>query len=125
MRIRILCAALALSVAAGSALADSLVWDGVAQVPAVVEGPGQYLVCPAGTHFDVSRGAVDKSACSKGTFAFDVVGASKTMSVQQALDEHLTAPEGMHAVAVGALPVAGEDAWVNIAYKLMKQPAAR
>jgi len=124
MRVRILCAALALCAAAGSASAQ-LVWDGVAQVPAVANSPGHYLVCPAGTHFDMSHGAVDKSACSKGNFAFDVVGGSKEMSVQQALDEHFKAPEGMRAIAVGALPVAGEDAWFNIAYKLEKQAPAR
>ncbi len=124
MRYHFACAALALSAAAGAAFADGLVWDGVAQVPAVSAAPGQYLVCPAGTHFDMSHGAVDKTACSKGNFAFDVVGQAQSMTVQQALDEHFTAPEGMHAVAIGALPVAGEDAWFNIAYKLVKQATA-
>lgn len=116
---------LALGAMMGAAQAQSIAWDGVAEVPAIVESPGRFLVCPTGTHFDVSRGVLDKSICSKGPYGWDATGGPKVLSLQQALELHFKAPAGMRAAAVGPLPVYGSDGrldgWLHIAYKLLSK----
>ncbi|KVP75167.1 hypothetical protein WJ93_07055 [Burkholderia ubonensis] len=125
MRFRFLVATLALCTVAGVSQADTIGWDGVAEVPAMADSPGHYLVCPPGTHFDASRGAVDRATCSKGSFGWDATGGPKSMTLQQALDQHFKAPAGTRAVAVGPLPVYSSDGrldgWLHIAYKLGKE----
>jgi len=121
MRFRIACAAMALCAVAGVAKAD-LAWDGVVQVPGA-EGqyPGQYLVCPQGTHLDWKSA----SKCEDGVWAPKTVGAPKSMSLQQALDMHLKVPAGLKAVAQGPMPsfnrYGESNTWFGIAYKLEKK----
>ncbi|KVP17007.1 hypothetical protein [Burkholderia ubonensis] len=125
MRFRFVSAALALFAVAGVAQADIVGWDGVAEVPAIADSPGSYLVCAPDMHFDTSRGAVDKSVCSKGAFGWDVAGSPKAMTLQQALDLHFKAPAGTRAMAVGPLPVYNSDGridgWLHVAYRLVKE----
>lgn len=125
MRTHILSTILALFAAAGAAKADTLGWDGVVEVPAIAAAPDRYLVCPQGAHFDTSRGAVNKDFCSKGPFDWDALGAPKTLTLQQALDQHFKAPAGTRGVAVGPLPVYNSDGrlegWLHVAYKLVKE----
>jgi len=121
MRLRIACAATALCAVAGVAKAD-LAWDGVVQVPGTVgEYPGQYLVCPQGTHLDF----LSPSKCEEGVWAPKAVGAPEMMSLQHALDLHVKLPAGLKAVAQGPMPSFNEDGesktWFGIAYKLEKK----
>jgi hypothetical protein len=112
---------MALCAAAGVAKAD-LAWDGVVQVPGTAgQYPGQYLVCPQGTHLDFRS----LSKCEEGLWAPKAIGAPKLMSLQQALDMHFKMPAGLKAVAQGPMQsftrYGLDRTQFGIAYKLEKQ----
>jgi hypothetical protein len=102
MRFRFLSAvALALCAVAGTARAD-LAWDGVIHVPGRAgPNPGQYLVCPPGTYVTDKP----KNSCLTNNLLPDPAGPMKLMTLQEALDHHMKAPEGMKAVAQGPMEV--------------------
>jgi hypothetical protein len=121
MRFRLLSAvALALCAVAGSASAD-LAWDGIVHVPGTAgPSPGQYLVCPPGA-FVTDR---PKNSCLTNNFLPRPAGPMKVMTLQEALDQHLKAPDGWKAVAQGPTEVFYKglrDDEFGIAYKLVKK----
>jgi len=112
---------LALGVLASTAHAQ-LVWDGVVQAP-VAEGkvPGQFLVCPPGTNLHAAD-----NLCFTDGWLPTPKGAPLQLSLQQALDMHFKAPDGMRAQAIGPTQVFVDRVGVDkdrlgIAYKLIKQ----
>lgn len=82
------------------------VWDDTVLVPAIKSRPGQWLTCPKGSAFRSKGGAiVDKQCYDIGFIQDRLVGESKSVSLQELLDLHFTAPAGHTGIAVGPIPV--------------------
>lgn len=100
-----------------------LVWDGVAEAPAVSVAHGRYLTCPPGAYLSKNP-AVGATGCLKGALLPDAAGAPIAMTLQGVLDLHFKAPAGWRAVALGPLPVYDRGVVrgrVGVAYKLVKR----
>lgn len=102
-----------------------LAWDGVAEIQGYQDARKDYFVCTPDTTLGTARGRLDKNHCVAGEFIIEIRGVPMRMSLQAALDLYVKPPEGMRAVAQGALPAYGREgrstSRFNIAYKLVQK----